>query len=108
MAHNIRDQERALTATKTEVGNLRIAWRYWLAQSDLGRLGHLAGSLLTLNEAGGWYQDTVELATDMLAVLARTTPTPASVFAPATKRTRLREPMKNDASPRTSFAQTMA
>jgi predicted ATPase len=73
------DQERALTATKTEVGNLRIAWRYWLAQSDLGRLGHLAGSLLTLNEAGGWYQDTVELATDMLAVLARTTPTPASV-----------------------------
>ena len=55
---------------KAEVGNLRIAWRYWLAQSDLGRMGQLAGSLLTLNEARGWYQDTVELATDMLAVLA--------------------------------------
>jgi predicted ATPase len=73
------DHERALATTKTEVGNLRIAWRYWLAQADLGRLGQLAGSLLTLNEAGAWYQDTVELATDMLALLARTTPTPASV-----------------------------
>ncbi len=64
---------------KAEVGNLRIAWRYWLAQSDLGRMGSLAGSLLSLNEARGWYQDTVMLATDMLAVLARTSATPASV-----------------------------
>src|SRR4029077_3950316 len=59
----------AIATMATEVGNLRIAWKYWTAQSDLGQLYKLAGSLLTLNEARGWYQDTVELSTDMLAVL---------------------------------------
>ena len=80
------DRDRALAATKAEVGNLRIAWRYWVAQSELGRLGNLAGSLLTLNEARGWYQDTVELTTDMLAVLARTSATPAYIGKEITLR----------------------
>src|SRR3954453_18160019 len=80
------DRDRALAATKGEVGNLRIAWRYWVEQSDLGRLGNLAGSLLSLNEARGWYQDTVELTTDMLAVLSRTTATPAYVGKEITLR----------------------
>ncbi len=66
------DRDRAMAVMTTEVGNFRIAWRYWVAQSDLGELRKLAGSLLILNEARGWYHDTVELATDMLAVLTRT------------------------------------
>src|SRR3954447_16270981 len=73
------DRDRVLAAMKVEVGNLRIAWHYWVAQSDLGRLGNLAGSLLSLNEARGWYQDTVDLTTDMLDVLSRTAATPAYV-----------------------------
>ena len=64
------DRNQAIAALADEVGNLRIAWRFWVAQSDLGRLGSLAGSLLSLNEARGWYQDTVELTRDMLALFA--------------------------------------
>jgi predicted ATPase/class 3 adenylate cyclase len=70
------DRDRAIAAVAAEAGNLRTAWRFWLEQSDVGRLGYLAGSLLSLNEARGWYQDTVELATDMLALLADATDAP--------------------------------
>jgi predicted ATPase/class 3 adenylate cyclase len=73
------DRDQAIATMAAEVGNLRIAWRFWVGQSDLGQLYKLAGSLLTLNDARGWYQDTVELSTDMLAVLAGTTTTPKHV-----------------------------
>jgi predicted ATPase/class 3 adenylate cyclase len=69
-------RDRTLMGIAAEAGNLRIAWRFWMAESDLGRLGSLAGSLLSLNEARGWYQDTVELTTDMLARLADATDAP--------------------------------
>ena len=68
-----------MTAMTTEAGNLRVAWRFWTAESDLGQLTKLADSLLIVNEARGWYHDTVELTTDLLAVLARTTSTPELV-----------------------------
>ena len=61
----------ALEAMAAEVGNLRIAWDYWVAADDLERLERLVESLLVLNDARGWYLDTVRLTTDMLAVLAR-------------------------------------
>ncbi len=63
----------------TEVGNFRIALRYWVEQADVGELTKLASSLLILNEARGWYHDTVELATDMLAILTRMESTPELV-----------------------------
>ena len=60
-----------LAAMATEVGNLRLAWGYWVAAADLEQLEKLAESLLILNDARGWYLDTVGLTTDMLAVLSK-------------------------------------
>jgi predicted ATPase/class 3 adenylate cyclase len=73
------ERDRAMTEMTAEAGNLRVAWRFWIAESDLGQLTKLADSLLILNEARGWYHDTVELTTDLLAVLAGTTSTPELV-----------------------------
>ena len=73
------DRDRAMTVMTTEVGNFRIALRYWVEQADVGELTKLASSLLILNEARGWYHDTVELATDMLAILTRMESTPELV-----------------------------
>jgi predicted ATPase len=73
------ERDQAMTAMATEVGNLRVAWRFWTTESDLGQLTKLADSLLILNEARGWYHDCVLLTTDLLAVLARTTSTPELV-----------------------------
>jgi predicted ATPase len=60
----------ALAAMAAESQNLKAAWNFWVAQGDLQQLEKLADSLLILNDARGWYQDTVGLTTDMLAVLS--------------------------------------
>jgi predicted ATPase len=64
----------ALARLVLEYDDLRIAWDYWVAAENLPQLETLAENLLTLNEARGWYLATVSLTTDMLAVLARTSP----------------------------------
>ena len=58
-------------------------------ESDLGQLTKLADSLLILNEARGWYHDTVELTTDLLAVLGATSSTPELVGQEIALRTSL-------------------
>jgi predicted ATPase/class 3 adenylate cyclase len=73
------ERDRAMATMTAEAENLRIAWRFWIAESDLGQLTKLSDSLMILNEARGWYHDTVELTTDLLAVLARTSSTPELV-----------------------------
>ncbi len=62
-------REVALAALGTEVANLRLAWACWVEARDLEQLDALAGSLLILDDAHGWYLDTVGLSTDMLGVL---------------------------------------
>ena len=62
-------REAALTALGADVANLRIAWDHWVAARDLERLDQLAGPLLILDDAHGWYLDTVAQSRDMLAVL---------------------------------------
>lgn len=62
-------REDALDALGTEVANLRGAWAFWVAEGDLARLDQLAGPLLILDDAHGWYLDIVGLTRDMLAVL---------------------------------------
>jgi predicted ATPase/class 3 adenylate cyclase len=69
-------RDRAMVVMTAEIDNLRIAWRYWIAESDLGQLTKLADSMLILNEARGWYRDTVELTTNLLEVLGQMTSTP--------------------------------
>ena len=68
-------REAALAQIAAEVENLRIAWRHWVAEGDLEQLEKLADSLLILNDARGWYLDTVALTTDLLAC-ARLRPRP--------------------------------
>jgi predicted ATPase/class 3 adenylate cyclase len=69
-------RDAALAALSDEVANLRIAWSYWVAAGDLEQLDKLADSLLILNDARGWYRDTVGLTTDMLAVLETSASSP--------------------------------
>src|SRR5436190_322896 len=59
------DHDRAMSELVAEAGNLRIALRFWVGEADLGQLTRLADSLLVLNEARGWYHDTVELTTTL-------------------------------------------
>ena len=61
----------ALAGMVLEIGNLRIAWDYWVAADDLEQLERLAKALLVLYDAQGWYLDIVKLTKDMLAVLDR-------------------------------------
>src|SRR6185295_13260118 len=63
-------REAALLEMATEIGNLRTAWRYWVKAGDLGQLERLTDSLLILNDARGWYLDTVSLTGDLLALLS--------------------------------------
>ncbi len=79
----------ALAAMAAEVGNLRIAWRYWVAAADLGQLEKLAESLLILNDARSWYLDTVGLTTDMLSVLSKHSSSPERISQEISLRTSL-------------------
>jgi predicted ATPase/class 3 adenylate cyclase len=69
-------RDRAMVTMASEVENFRTAWRYWVAASDAGQLTKLADSLLILNEARGWYRATVDISTDLLAVLDAMASTP--------------------------------
>ena len=80
-------REAALADLGADVANLRIAWSYWLAERDLERLDQLAGPLLILDDAHGWYLNTVSLTQDLLAVSRRSRarsggPTRRSPFGP--------------------------
>ncbi len=66
------DDASAADPLTPELDNLRIAWRHWLAASDLDRLHELRDALWPLYEARGWYHATVELIHDLLRVLATT------------------------------------
>ncbi|MET0828577.1 MAG: NB-ARC domain-containing protein, partial [Microbacterium sp.] len=83
------DRIVALSALAAEVGNLRIAWRYWVAREELAQLEKLASGLLILNEARGWYLDTVGLTADMLAVLAKSASSPDRINQEIALRTSL-------------------
>ena len=60
----------------SDLDNLRIAWRHWVAQGDLDRLAELKDAVWPLYEGRGWYHATVELLRDLLGVLTATPETP--------------------------------
>jgi hypothetical protein len=53
-----------------DLENLRAAWRYWVAESDIDRLNEMRDSLWYVYEAHGWYHATVAMINDLLDVLA--------------------------------------
>ena len=83
------DRLAALPLLAAELGNLRLAWNHWVAREDLTQLEKLAGGLLILNDARGWYLDTVRLTADMLAVLAKSASSPDRVDQEIVLRTNL-------------------
>jgi predicted ATPase/class 3 adenylate cyclase len=72
-------QAAALEALETEVENLRVAWRYWVAAADLEQLRRMTEGLWLLFEARSWYRALVNLITDLLQVLAAGPATPERV-----------------------------
>jgi predicted ATPase/class 3 adenylate cyclase len=63
-------RQAALEALEADIENVRLAWRFWVQKEDLEQLGKFVNSLWLLYEARGWYHASIELTTDMLAVLA--------------------------------------
>jgi predicted ATPase/class 3 adenylate cyclase len=82
-------REPALASIAPDLENLRIAWRYWVAERDLGQLDKLVDSLWLLYDARGRYQATVELTTDLLDVLSSSPSTPERAGQEITLRTSL-------------------
>jgi predicted ATPase/class 3 adenylate cyclase len=64
-------RQETLEQMSVELGNLRTAWRIWVEKGALERLYTLLDGLWALNDAKGWYHAALELARDMLTVLAK-------------------------------------
>jgi predicted ATPase/class 3 adenylate cyclase len=82
-------REPALEAMAADIDNLRLAWRYWVAEGDLDQLNKLVDSLWLVYDAQGWYHATIELTTDLLNVLASAPSTPERATQEITLRTSL-------------------
>jgi predicted ATPase/DNA-binding SARP family transcriptional activator len=68
-------RQGALPALTVNIENLRLAWRYWVTESDVHQLDKLMHILWMLYDSRGWYDGTIELTTELLAVLSSTPPT---------------------------------
>jgi predicted ATPase/class 3 adenylate cyclase len=62
-----------------ELDNMRAAWRYWVEAEDVARLNELLETLWALHDAMGWYHGVIDLANDLLGVLALGEETPERV-----------------------------
>ena len=79
-AHLIGDRrEAALRKLTADLENIQAAWRYWAAEGNLEQLGKFTNCLLMLYDARGWYHATVQLTSDLLAVLSTTVSSPERV-----------------------------
>src|SRR5829696_6433563 len=75
-------RDGALAALAANTDNLSVAWRHWLAERDLQQLNTLLDGLWAAYEAAGRYQGMVDLARELLDVVAT---------APATRERALHE-----------------
>ena len=62
----------SLDEMAADADDMGPAWRYWVRERDLERIDQLVDSLWLLYDARGWLHATIELATDLLEVLAST------------------------------------
>lgn len=63
-------RESTLMEIEYDIENMKIAWRYWVAERNLEQLHKLTDSLWLIYDAKGWYYATVDLTRDLLNVLA--------------------------------------
>lgn len=66
------EREAALQEFELDIENVRVAWHYWVTESDFAQLQKLTDSLWLLFHARGWYSAIVDLTTDLLKVLDST------------------------------------
>jgi predicted ATPase/class 3 adenylate cyclase len=82
-------RDAVLDELGAELGNLLAAWRYWVDARDPERLDELLDGLWVLNDARGWYHAAIELANDLLGVLAAVPSTPERLREEIALRTSL-------------------
>jgi predicted ATPase/class 3 adenylate cyclase len=70
------EHEAPLQEMTAEVENLKLAWRYWVAEGDLEQLHKMVNGLWLLYDGQGWYQATIELTMDLLETLSTTPSSP--------------------------------
>lgn len=68
------DRTATLLRLEADIDNLRSAWRHWVSAVDHDHLAQMMIGLWELQTARGWYHGAIELAGDMLGVLADTEP----------------------------------
>lgn len=64
------DRRNARRRLSEEVENLQVAWSYWRENPELDRLHQLFDPMWMLYDAEGWYEGAIQLAEDLLEVLA--------------------------------------
>jgi tetratricopeptide (TPR) repeat protein len=69
----------ALADLGADIENIRAAWHYWVQERDLEQLSRMVDSLWLFYDLRGWYQAAVDLANDLLHVLATMPPTPERI-----------------------------
>jgi predicted ATPase/class 3 adenylate cyclase len=65
-----RKRNDVLAQLRGEAENLQAAWRHWVEAGDLERLNDLVDSLWFAYDAWGWHQANVDIADQLLSVLA--------------------------------------
>ena len=82
-------RETALAALAANIENLRLSWRYWIGEADLSQLDALVHSLWMLYDSRGWYEATIELTSELLAVVSSTPRSAERAMREVTLRTSL-------------------
>lgn len=72
-------RDAALDDLSTELGNLQTAWQFRVDDGDLERLNELLDTLWVLYDARGWYHGAIDMAKDLLGVLAMAPETPERI-----------------------------
>jgi predicted ATPase len=86
-------REAALAVLTANAENLRLAWRLWLSERDLGQLNKLIDALWLVYESQGRHHENAELVREMLDVLSSAPATRDSAIQELTLRTSLARAM---------------
>jgi len=70
------DRQAALDDLERELGNLRTAWDYWIAQDGVEQIFRMIEGMWALHESRGWYRAAIELANDGIEMLDGVDPSP--------------------------------
>ncbi|HEU5113237.1 MAG TPA: adenylate/guanylate cyclase domain-containing protein, partial [Acidimicrobiia bacterium] len=70
------ERQTALADLEPELGNLRVAWDYWVERDRVEQVFKMIEGMWALHESRGWYRAAIDLANDAIGVLDRADPAP--------------------------------